>query len=624
MARSPSATSISSPGSSPISTVSNRFAPYQPAPTLAKPPGIKTPAMSKSRSEAGSLAALAGFTQPLRRESIDQGANASASSTLVPAYQPPAFVRSQSYNSQGFSSSSAQNRRISSPLHLMAQSLRREPLDQTPLSQPPLSAPGFPFDLHSHSQHGTPSEAPDRTFSPTYYRRPHANSSPAAPAYPFMLSAASSCSPAFSTPPSPAPSSTWDHMSPGGSSQVSSSWSTSSYHQSHHHPAFSGSGALTPSASDYGDSLGFETLQPLSELHLSESQEQQVEAEVSVYDSPAQQTLRHSYFAAGWNRSQTQDTSAENSSSTPNSGTQSRHDSQTNSIDSTSLLPHFSSIPPSPENLEDDLCRSNSHESLQLDAKPVTNFGPSAEFSASVAPDSQITVKIDDVDAEGTLPHYTDHPSGSASLDDSQMGDAASVKWGSYSKDNRDSITGSQSSNFQSLPKIFTDMSSSYASSAQAVTSTRPTFEHHDSPFAASAAFHRKPTPSIQHYEEGAQSLGFTPSRESAPYLLESGSYSDPFVPAVHRSSPSLPYQNLSASSTNCAPLPMNSHPDTTAVSAESSEWGSIVLGHSTPLTSDITRETFNTSLPSEFTNNLPQRPAPNSELTPSPSHHAI
>ena len=92
----------------------------------------------------------------------------------------------------------------------------------------------------------TPPTTPDRAPA---YRRPHANSSPAAPAYPFAT---------YSSPPSPALSG----PHPGHAPQLSLDQVIDSSHawSERAHP-------VRLSDDEFGDELGYETLQPMSQPH---------------------------------------------------------------------------------------------------------------------------------------------------------------------------------------------------------------------------------------------------------------------------------------------------------------------------------------------------------------------
>lgn len=292
MSRSSSSTSLSSGGGS-------RFAPYQ-------PPNPRSPGMTKSRSYSGSsyssLSSLAGVS-PLRRGSIEDHPPPFAS----PYYSPAGMSRSHSYStttsyaSPAFSASHAYSPALpssrsfppSQPLPGISRDLNKEVFDP--------SAGAYPYPTHLRDT--PPPTPPDR---PPTYRRPHANSSPAAVLYPYD----------YTSPPSPA--------------------SSSNFHQ-----AFDGSHAWTnviqgshpPGQSDaYGNALGYETLQIAEEHEFPPPQEWQPPPS-SYFDRvpsglPSGLPSDAAYAAYG----------------NPSSSAQGPSHSHGNSFDSQNSLPHIQSF----------------------------------------------------------------------------------------------------------------------------------------------------------------------------------------------------------------------------------------------------------------------------------------
>ncbi|KAK4701204.1 hypothetical protein P7C70_g5028, partial [Phenoliferia sp. Uapishka_3] len=226
LSRSQSSTSLSSLGAP-------RFAPY-----ANNAPAVRSPAMSKSRSESGSsFSSLTGLS-PLRRgASVDQ-----FSPTFASPYFSPGMTRSQSYHTALADSSPglARLRTSASASNVVARDLSKEmPSPWSNLS-------------HMSSLGDTPPTTPDRS-SPAY-RRPHANSSPAPPSYPFA---------AHSSPPSPALSG-HPHQPLDASHGWTESLQQHGAHMQLQHPD-----------DRFGDELGYETLQPNEEhprYSLQESQ----------------------------------------------------------------------------------------------------------------------------------------------------------------------------------------------------------------------------------------------------------------------------------------------------------------------------------------------------------------
>ncbi|KAL8293024.1 hypothetical protein RQP46_000718 [Phenoliferia psychrophenolica] len=221
MSRSTSSNSLSS-------STGARYAPYTAA-------TVRSPGMVKSRSESGSsFASLTGLS-PLRRGSVDQFPQ-----SFTSPYYSPGMSRSQSYQpvAAEFSSTPAGSR----PFVFAPRDLSKEMND-------PSRAGPYPYAVRD-----TPPTTPDR--APTY-RRAHANSSPAAPAYPFAT---------YSSPPSPAFSGQISGHAPQSSLDqvIDSSHAWSEVKHGAHQPA-------RVSEDEFGDELGYETLQPVQQ-HLASGQ----------------------------------------------------------------------------------------------------------------------------------------------------------------------------------------------------------------------------------------------------------------------------------------------------------------------------------------------------------------